>query len=289
MQLFVVATKRKAISRKPMMQNKTTTNRTRYLHMRSGLVRPKPSAREGFTLTELLVVISIIAILASLLLPAVSRAIAKAQGVRCLSNLKQLQLSCLLYTDDNDGRLPPNNTTIMAGKLTGKPGSWVLGNAQSDLSSSNIEKGVIFRYNGSTAIYHCPADKSTVEGHKELQRLRSYSLDWYLGVDPTVYFSPRIKLRYSEIVTPGPSQVYAFIDEDPSIDDGTFWCPFEHAPDWGNLPAVRHGLGSNLSFADGHVEHWRWRSPKEIGNVSDQEDLHRLWLASPFSPFRSPN
>ena len=141
--------------------------------------------------------------------------------------------------------------------------------------------GVLFLYNRSTAIYHCPTDKSTVAGHKGLMRTRSYSLDWYLGVDPKVHYDPRIKLRSSEIVRPAPSEVYAFIDEDDrTINDGTFFSP-ESWGGWADLPAVRHSLGSNLSFADGHVGSWRWRSPDKIGNPSNKRDLQRLWLASP--------
>src|SRR5262249_12839518 len=151
----------------------------------------------------------------------------------------------------------------------------------------NIEHGVLFTYNGSTAIYHCPADKSTVAGHKGLPRFRSYSLNWYLGVDPSVWYSEKIRARYSEIGN--PSQVYAFIDEDDlSIDDGTFWCPIEIKPLWGDVPADRHSLGCNLSFADGHVDRWPWRWPKHGHalavkplNASDQRDLERLWSATP--------
>src|SRR4030095_7547281 len=121
-----------------------------------------------------------------------------------------------------------------------------------------IEHGVLFPYNRSTAIYHCPADKSTVPAHKGLPRTRSYSLNWYLGVDPKVHYSPRIKLRSSEIVSPGPSQVYVFLDEDArTINAGTFFSPEEYDHSWHHLPAARHGLGRNLSFADEHVESWR--------------------------------
>jgi prepilin-type processing-associated H-X9-DG protein len=126
-----------------------------------------------------------------------------------------------------------------------------------------------------------------VTGHKELLRTRSYSLNWYLASDvPKQFYTPRLKYRYSEIVSPGPSQVYAFIDEDDrTFNDGTFFSPEEMWEKWGDLPAIRHALGSNLSFADGHAEHWRWRWPnKESGppvNPDDRQDLQRLWLASP--------
>src|SRR2546425_227516 len=70
-----------------------------------------------------------------------------------------------------------------------------------------------------------------------------------------------------------------------TINDGTFFSPEEDWFMWGDLPAVRHALGCNLSFADGHADHWRWRwLKKESGppvNSDDTQDLQRLWLASP--------
>jgi prepilin-type N-terminal cleavage/methylation domain-containing protein/prepilin-type processing-associated H-X9-DG protein len=245
--------------------------------------RDKCAAQNAFTLIELLVVIAIIAILAGLLLPALGRAKAKAQGIKCLGNLKQLQLCWQLYTDENGDRVPAQNPGANgSGEMSSQSGSWILGNVQHDLTSSNIEHGVLFPYNGSTAIYHCPADKSTVTGHKALLRTRSYSLNWYLGTKaPPEIHDPRIRLRSSEIAS--PVEVYAFIDEDDqSINDCTFFSP-EGFGGWGDAPAVRHSLGANLSFADGHADLKRWRSPYTLGQPSNKQDLQWLWLHSPGS------
>src|SRR5215510_16068078 len=111
----------------------------------------------GFTLIELLVVIAIIAILAAMLLPALSNAKARAQGTMCLSNLKQLQLGWFMYGDDNGGKIP-QNIASNSGRLTSNPldpnaqpgapnASWVLGDVGGSPSWTNdllITHGLIY-------------------------------------------------------------------------------------------------------------------------------------------------
>ncbi len=247
----------------------------------------------GFTLIELLVVIAIIAILAGMLLPALSKAKGKAQSISCTSNLKQLQTAWLMYVHDNNDWLPLNST-IVGPPLQSGPGSWVLGNAQLDTTITNLQGGVLYRYIGAPGVYRCPADKSTVSGHTDSPRTRSYSLSiWLYGV----YVDdrpegPEDKTKYSQLLVPSPSGIFAFADEDElSIDDGGLVVtkePYGPVNQWWDLPADRHTQGCNLSFADGHGERWRWKSPKKFqshpqscANPLDNADLSRLQTCTP--------
>jgi hypothetical protein len=135
---------------------------------------------------ELLVVIAIIAILAALLLPALSKAKIKGQGVACTGNLKQLQICWQLYTDDNADSLP-GNTALNPGDLsnrgawTADPVSWLQGNAWTDTTPANLRRGVLYRYNQSLGIYRCPADGSTVLDLGIIPRNRSVSMSMYMN------------------------------------------------------------------------------------------------------------
>ena len=132
------------------------------------------SAR-AFTLVELLLVIAIIAILAALLLPALTVAKSKGNRIACSNNLRQLGLSFQMYAADNDGKLPANNPGDQMAKI------WVPGNMvlpEEATNSTLLRQGKLFPYANHVATYHCPADLSQFAG---VPRVRSYSMNGWIG------------------------------------------------------------------------------------------------------------
>jgi prepilin-type N-terminal cleavage/methylation domain-containing protein/prepilin-type processing-associated H-X9-DG protein len=263
----------------------------------------KQTRNRAFTLIELLVVIGIIAILAALLLPVLSQSKIRAQTIACLNDVTQLQLCFHLYTGDNNDFLPPNNFVYDAG--TGQPfagdvgPSWCTNLAPFDARPDGIRNGLLYQYNNSVPIYHCPADQSTLEipGGNPLPqlRLRSYNMSQsinglnYAG-DAAQYFPHYRKL--TTIRNPAPEALLVFLDENENtILDTQFGIPVAGSNEygtWWDMPANRHGQGCNLSFADGHVEHWKWKVPKVVNVVTwppqnsqrvgndEWDDYHRM-------------
>ncbi len=238
---------------------------------RNGCGRNRAS---GFTLIELLVVIAIIAILAAMLLPALTKAKTKAQGITCMNNGRQMMMAWLLYVDANQDKVPPSyganqwvNGDLDVTSPT-KPDNWDI--------ERDVKKSLLWPYCGNSAgIWKCPADKSTGKATSGpnagqiVPRVRSISMNAWFNSSDVDQFGPagcRIYKKVGDLTSPGPSQTWLFLDErEDSINDGEFCVSMFGYPDqpaqWRivDFPASYHNQAGGLSFADGHSEIRKWR------------------------------
>jgi prepilin-type processing-associated H-X9-DG protein len=230
----------------------------------------------------LLVVIAIIAILAAMLLPALSKAKIKAQGVHCMNSLHQLQLAWILYSGDNNDRLAltagvPQTATSLAQTGIINLGTWVHGlmggagywGGETDFDM--IRVGSLFQYAKDYKVYKCPADVKTGQPgtpNSKTPTTRSMAMNGWLnplpGQDPlsqNLATTGHIFRKQSDVsLHPGGSvKLFVTLDENPNtINDGFFVNDPGNTDQLVDAPASYHNKACGFGFADGHAEIHKW-------------------------------
>jgi len=256
----------------------------------TGPVRKKFSNGAGFTLIELLVVIAIIAVLMAILMPALNRAREQGKRSTCLSNLKQLTLSWIMYADDNDDNLVNGDTGEYSIHQNETP--WVLRDWSSGMTveqkTDAIMNGALWPFVKNLKLYKCPTVGTIVRSGVQEDILRTYSVSDSMNCKNWDSMGAEMIKKRMDI--PTPAYRIVFLDDGGTITSALGgWTCYVKQESWWDPPPIRHGDGSTFSFADGHSEYHKWTDPRTIefgkrvpptafsGNQQGNEDIH--WAA----------
>ncbi len=219
--------------------------------------------QRAFTLIELLVVIAIIAILAAMLLPALSSAKQRAWTAQCLSNLHQIGLAMTLFADDNRGLYPESGGYIPWGTKDAAPPNG---------SGKYSWTRQISSYAQNTNVYRCPANKL-------LPAANQSPFDYFNGVRAayivTDGFAPVDSKRIlfpAAYVLSGDTCDFATNDSDK--DDYTFNCVGGSANGTPAMQWQAHSKGQNILFADGHA---KWDNGYNTNEMTFRYDSIHGW------------
>lgn len=229
--------------------------------------------RRAFTLIELLVVVAVIAVLMAILMPALQRAREQGKRAVCLSNVKQFGLAWILYADENDQKIvnacTVPNTEGHASR--DKEPCWLYFHidwTDEEQRIEGIKDGAMWPYVGQLKIYKCPTGiRGEVNTYAIVDAMNGPIGNARIGAPDAL-----IIRRRTQIKRPGERMV--FVDEGKTSPQS--WTIYYNRASWWDTPPVRHGEGTNFSFADGHAEYWKWedkRTTKLANGASEYEAL----------------
>jgi prepilin-type N-terminal cleavage/methylation domain-containing protein/prepilin-type processing-associated H-X9-DG protein len=263
-----------------------------------------PSARRGFTLVELLAVVAMLGVLATMLAPTMARTKPNSASFQCLNNLRQLAFAWKMYADDNIGSLVYNRDGGNVGKSSGDEG-WVGGWLDYTASTDNTNTDLLIDHNRypygaylgpyvkTPLVFKCPTDRSTAlmaGGAKP--RVRSISMNNHVGTESRTWTANSVNYplctRFAQIKS--PLYMFVFLDErEDCINDGCFFADPDTRYQLIDYPASHHNNAGSFSFADGHSEIHRWKDRRTMPNLQPGQqlilnvnlggDLDVLWLA----------